>query len=133
MNCRRHLAFSVTLLVLAGSRAGEAPPKVPRFSVENMDRSVDPGTDFYRFAAGHWLQNNPIPADKSRWSGFDELRERNWYLLRNILETAAAQAHAAPGTPRSRVGDFFVSARDTNRLEKLRLKPIAETKKSPTW
>ena len=124
MNSRR-LALSLTLFALASSRAGEPPPKVPRFSVEHMDRSVDPGTDFYRFAAGHWLANNPVPADKSRWSGFDELRERNWHLLRDILESAADDADGAPGTPRRQVGDLFVAAMDTNRLEKLRFKPIA--------
>src|SRR6266536_770335 len=125
MNSRRRLALGLTWFVLASLRAGEAPPKVPRFSIEHMDRSVDPGTDFYRFAAGHWLANNPVPADKSRWSGFDELRERNWHLLRDLLESAAAEAHGAPGSPRRQVGELFVSAMDTNRIEKLRFKPIA--------
>jgi predicted metalloendopeptidase len=65
------------------------PPAIPRFSVENMDRSVDPAVDFYRFAAGNWLKKNPVPADKSRWSGFEELQERNWQLVRQILEDSA--------------------------------------------
>ena len=59
------------------ARAAEPAPAVPRFSVDNMDRSVDPSVDFYRFAAGSWLRNNPVPSDKSRWSGFEELQERN--------------------------------------------------------
>ena len=103
--------------------AAEAPPAVPRFSVEHMDRSVEPGVDFYRFAAGTWLKNNPVPADKSRWSGFEQLRERNWHLLHDILETSAD-----PKTPRDavrrQVGDFFASVMDTNRLERLRFQPI---------
>src|SRR5213594_635149 len=125
MNSCCLLCLSATALVLATSRAADAPPKVPRFSVDHMDRSVDPGTDFYRFAAGRWLLNNPVPADKSRWSSFDELRDRNWHLLRDILEAAAADTQAAPASPRRQVGDFFVSAMDTNRLEKLRFRPIA--------
>src|SRR5438067_3454956 len=63
--------------------------KVPRFSIEYMDRSVEPASDFYHFAAGNWIKNNPVPADKSRWSGFEELQERNWQLIREILESAA--------------------------------------------
>src|SRR5579884_2808911 len=61
------------------SRAEDAP-KVPRFSIDYMDRSVNPAVDFYHFADGNWLKNNPVPEDKSRWAGFDELQERNWQL-----------------------------------------------------
>ena len=106
--------------------AADAAPGVPRFSVQHMDRAVDPTADFYRFAAGAWLKNNPVPADKTRWSGFEELRERNWYLLREILESAAANKSAKARTPERQVGDFFASAMDTNRLEKLGLDPIRD-------
>jgi putative endopeptidase len=101
--------------------------KAPRFSVENMDRSVDPATDFYHFASGGWLKHNPVPDDKSRWAGFDELQERNWQLIRNLLEeSASATARSAKGNdPRTKVGDFFASAMDTNRLEQLGFKPLA--------
>jgi len=88
-----------------------------------MDRSVDPGVDFYRFAAGAWLKNNPVPADKSRWSGFEQLRERNWHLLHDILETST-NPKAPRDAVRRQVGDFYASAMDTNRLEQLRFQPI---------
>ena len=104
--------------------AGDVAPAIPRFSVENMDRSVDPSADFYRFAAGNWLKNNPVPADKSRWSGFEELQERNWKLVRQILEDSAGGPSAPAHSPRREVGDFFVAAMDTNRIEKLGFKPI---------
>src|SRR5678815_2381950 len=96
---------------------------VPRFSVSNMDRSVEPGTDFYHFAAGTWLKNNPVPADKSRWSGFEELQERNWKLIRDILEASALQKGPTTNRARLQVGDFFASAMDTNRIEKLAFQP----------
>lgn len=89
-----------------------------------MDRSVDPAVDFYRFAAGNWLKKNPVPADKSRWSGFEELQERNWKLIHQILEESAVASSTPTHTPHRQVGDFFVSATDTNQLEKLRFKPI---------
>src|ERR1051325_5477823 len=102
----------------------EATTPAPRFSIGNMDRSVDPAVDFYHFAAGNWLKNNPVPADKSRWSGFEELQDRNWKLIREILESSAADKSAARHAPRHEVGDFFASAMDTNRLEKLAFKPM---------
>jgi putative endopeptidase len=118
------LVAMVTLSV-PDLHAAEGSSKVPRFSVENMDRSVEPGVDFYRFAAGNWIKSNPVPADKSRWSGFDELQERNWRLIRELLETSAADASAPPNSPTRQVGDFFASAMDAERREKLGFKPIA--------
>jgi putative endopeptidase len=107
--------------------AGAGPePRVPSFSVSYMDRSVSPATNFYQFAAGNWVKNNPVPPDKSRWASFTELAERNSYLIHQLLESAAADTAAAPGTPRRQVGDFYTSALDTNRIEQLRFQPIAD-------
>jgi len=103
--------------------AADSPPPVPRFSVEYMDKSVDPGADFFRFAAGTWMKNNPVPSDKSRWSGFEELQERNWALIRGILQDCAA-GRAGQSTPARQVGDFFGSAMNTNRIEQLAFRPI---------
>ena len=47
-----------------------------RFSVEHMDTSADPLTDFYKYAAGTWVANNPVPSDKSNRGSFEELMER---------------------------------------------------------
>src|SRR5262245_37354743 len=130
MNMRRFLLRAAarlltlsTLTPVATLVLAETPPPIPRFSVEHMDRSVEPGSDFFRYAAGTWLKNNPVPADKSRWSGFEQLRERNWRLLRDILEASAA-AKGPQDPVRRQVGDFFASAMDTNRLEHLRFQPI---------
>ncbi len=125
----KQTAFAATALLwlgLAGQSVDAAHPlgRVPRFSIEHMDRSVAPADDFYRFAAGTWLKNSPVPSDKTRWSGFEELRERNWQLLREILESSAADRSAGRRTPVRQVGDFYASAMDTNRIEKLGLDPI---------
>lgn len=105
----------------AAGAAGE--PAVPRFSIEYLDRAVEPSADFYRFAVGNWIDHNPVPADRSRWSGFDELDRRNYELLRRILDEAAA-APAGPDEVLRRVGDFYASALDTPRIEARGLGPI---------
>jgi putative endopeptidase len=107
------------------SAKSDTPPPVPRFSIGYMDQSVSPGSDFYHYADGNWVKNNPVPADKSRWASFSELAERNWYLIHEILDSAAADKNAPLHSPRREVGDFFASAMDTNRIEKLGFKPIA--------
>src|SRR5206468_83932 len=103
-------------------RADEVP-KIPRFSVEYMDQSVDPGADFFRYTCGSWVKNNPVPADKARWAGFEELRERNWHLIHEILDSSL-MANAPANSPTRQVGDFFASALDTNRIEQLRFQPL---------
>lgn len=115
------LAWLLGQVLLVG--ATNTVPPASGFSIANMDRTVDPKVDFYRFAAGTWLKNNPVPSDKSRWSGFDELQERNWRLVREVLEGASTAIGSRTRTERL-VGDFFASAMNTNRLEALRFQPI---------
>ena len=117
------IALTVCLGIPLASAETITVSPVPRFSVEHMDRSVRPAEDFYRFAAGNWLKSNPVPADKARWSGFDELAERNWQLIHELLDASATSGKSATG-PRRQVGDFYTSAMDTNRIEKLAFKPI---------
>jgi putative endopeptidase len=88
-----------------------------------MDRSVQPGLDFYHYADGNWVKNNPIPPDKSRWGGFAELQERNWFLIHQILDSTLASDPPA-NSPARKVADFFRSAINTNQIEKLGFKPL---------
>ena len=116
-------AMSLGLCVSAVAIADEPTIKVPRFSPEYMDRSVDPSVDFYHYACGTWIKNNPVPADKARWAGFDELQERNWQQIRGLLESAATGGKT--GTKEvQQVGDLYASAMDTNRIDSLGFKPI---------
>jgi putative endopeptidase len=121
------LTIATALATDATVSSDSAAPRVPAFSVDYMDRSVPPGTDFYHYADGQWLKDNPVPADKSRWAAFTELAERNWYLIHEILVDAARQSQSLPPhSPKRQVGDFFAAAMDTNRIEQLGLTPIAD-------
>jgi len=105
------------------SAVSEKPPGVPRFSIGYMDPTIEPGLDFYHYAEGTWLKNNPVPSDKSRWGAFAELQERNWFLIHGILAETLTRP-AEPNSPVQKVADFFRSATDTNKLEQLGFKPI---------
>ena len=107
-----------------GRSANGSAPTGPRFSLSYLDRSVDPRTDFYRYAAGGWLKSHPVPADKSRFAGFTELAERNLDLVHEILEGTAADRKAKAGSVERMVGDFYASALDVRRRNALRFRPI---------
>jgi putative endopeptidase len=117
--------FLLLMVALSGFWPGlVAAASDPAFSVGKMDRAADPRVDFARFASGGWYAAAQIPADKSRWGGFDELQENNWTKVRAILEAASAQPDAG-GTVTQKVGDFYRSAMDTATIERRGLEPVA--------
>lgn len=79
--------------------------------LRNFDRSVDPANDFYRYANGTWLKNNPVPPEFPSWGGFTVLREENQQRLRVICERAAARSSGASAIEKI-VGDFYASGMD---------------------
>lgn len=88
----------------------------------NMDLSVKPGDNFYLYANGNWLKNNPVPASKTRWGSFDVLRLSSLDKLK--LLTTEAAANTSKNSIYQRVGDFYASAMDTATIEQLGYTPI---------
>ncbi|WP_162052864.1 M13 family metallopeptidase [Pontibacter pamirensis] len=90
----------------------------------NMDVSVKPGDDFYTYASGTWLKNNPVPAKETRWGSFNLLRDFNIKAVQDILNESAANKNAALGSVEKRVGDFYAAAMDSVTIDKLGYTPI---------
>ena len=86
----------VSVLTLAVSIPLAAAPV---FDVGDLDRSVSPCVDFNAYVNGKWVAANPIPADKTRWGAFDELREKSLAAQHALVERAERGADAAaPGS-----------------------------------
>ncbi len=88
----------------------------------NMDLSIKPGHNFYLYANGNWLRNNPVPASKTRWGSFDVLREESSQRLRTLLEQAAASTTKDRAT--QMIGDFYKSGMDSAEIEAKGIQPI---------
>lgn len=82
-----------------------------------IDKSVKPNDDFYQFASGTWLKNNPVPADQSRWGSFDVLADENNKKIRTVIEEVASDKSAAKGTLRQKLRDFYNLAMDSAKAD----------------
>ncbi len=118
--------FTLTLLLLWGLvlPAQNKGPQSKAFDTANMDKSVDPCQDFFRYVNGNWLKENSIPADRSTWGAFVEISDGNEKVLREILEAAAADKTASKGSSRQKVGTYYRSALDSVRRDKEGAKPL---------
>jgi putative endopeptidase len=119
-NFRQKLAAAAALFALSITTLAQNKAFDPNF----IDSTVQACDNFYRFAVGKWLKDNPIPAAYSSW-GVDQLVEKNNFdILQNVLETAAKNTAAAKGTDTQLIGDFYASCMDENAINRAGAKPL---------
>jgi endothelin-converting enzyme/putative endopeptidase len=109
--------------VVCFAQTSSAVKPAPGFSVDNIDKSIDPCVDFYQYACGNWIKNSEIPADQARWGSFDELHERNLDIARGILEKAAAGG-ATRDAVDQRIGDLYGSCMDEKTVNAKAVSPV---------
>jgi len=116
----------IALAITTGgcNQQGKEKSAEPALNAANMDTTVKPGDDFYRFANGNWLKNNPIPAEYSRYGAFEVLEEENYDQLKTILADASADKNAAQGSINQKIRDFYNSGMDTVKIEKDGISPL---------
>ncbi|MFZ1075560.1 MAG: M13 family metallopeptidase [Minisyncoccia bacterium] len=94
------------------------------FDTKNIDASVRPQDDFYHYANGTWLKNNPIPENESRWGAFLILRYDTEKKLRALVTKLQNMKRLEAGTPEQMIRDLYCSAFDMKRRNALGIEPV---------
>jgi len=121
---RRTAVYALFALVpLAAYSQQASTPETHGIAVANMDRSVKPGDDFYRYANGDWIKRTEIPADREQVSVFRPLRDQEDQRVADLIAEAARQG-AAVGDQSRRIADLFNSYMDEAGIEAKGLGPL---------
>src|SRR6202453_513775 len=133
------IGTAILLAVLASAAPGQTPPAASQSEAETpkapptvrgldlsaIDQSADACTDFYQYACGNWIKDNPVPEHQVRWvRSFSLLWERHLYELWQDLTRAATKPASAL---EKKYGDFFAGCRDVEALQKKGLEPVKPT------
>ncbi|MFY8180361.1 MAG: M13 family metallopeptidase [Flavobacterium sp.] len=100
-----------------------AQQKNPGINLDLMDKSVNPGDDFFRYVNGSWFDKTEIPADRTRWGSFDELRQNTDKDALAILKDAASKK-LDPKSDQAKAVNVYKTYMDTISRNKLGIKPI---------
>ena len=92
----------------------------------NMDKTVQPGVDFFKYANGNWIKKHPVPAEYSNYGAFEVLMEKNYGDLKSIMEDAAKDSKAEKNSNKKKVGDFYETGMDSAKIEKDGVKPLSD-------
>lgn len=113
----------IAVLLFVGCENKKNLVAKPDFIAANIDSSINPADDFFEYASGNWIKNNPIPGEQSSWGIGNLVVEENTKRLREISEQAA-KAQDKQGSANQKIGDFWTTAMDSVKIEKDGLTPI---------
>jgi putative endopeptidase len=116
------LVTALAAIVLSGLAAFPAPQIA---SPNDIDRSVKPGEDFYRFANGAWLKTAAIPAGQASYDIRAFLAQKTSQRVRELME-GAARVNSPKGGVAQKVGDYYASFMNQDGIDAKGLEPLAD-------
>ena len=116
--------FPAAMLVMALTAGCSSQSKSGQgLDMSDLDTTVAPGEDFYQYACGGWIANNPLKAEYSRFGSFDKLAEDNREQLKALVDSLAAQPNE-PGSVAQKIADIYRMKMDSTRRNALGAEPL---------
>lgn len=126
MNSKKMFPFlAAGVVTLAGCTSTPNEPKIPAFNPANMDTNVSAGEDFYQYACGGWIRNNPLKPEYARFGTFDQLRDDNQKQLRDLVEELSAAPHEK-GSVGDKISTLYALGLDSVKLNADGAAPVKE-------
>lgn len=119
---KKNIIFLLAIIIMSLSGCNKLE-KEPGIRLNNLDTSVVPGDNFYRFACGGWMDSNPLKPEYARYGTFDELREKSQNQVKQLIDNLSHQNNQ-PGSVAQKIGDLYSLAMDESRLNKEAAAPI---------
>ena len=113
----------LTIMALATTVVTASAQLKSGINMNDLNKNVRPGDDFYEYACGGWMKANPLPAAYSRYGSFDRLAEDNNKRINGILKELQENTYPA-GTVEQKLSDLYKLAMDSARREKDGLTPV---------
>lgn len=124
-------SFAVSAMAQDNGIVQALGPDELNFSIENMDTSVSPKDDFYRYTSGAWLDKAVIPPSEPYVNVFSFMMDHVTEQMASVIGDAAAKAsEAEAGTPAQQIGDLYNSFMNVDRINAAgisALKPSRDT------
>ena len=121
MKLTRFFATMALTTMTVGAMAQQ--PLTSGINLGDMNQSVSPAEDFYEYACGGWMKNNPLPAAYSRFGSFDRLAEDNNKRINGILSELLTNTYAK-GSVEQKLSDLYKMAMDSVRRQNDGLQPV---------
>ena len=108
-------------LVAMTSVAGNLERAVDR---SNLDPTTSPGQNFYQYACGGWMLNNPLDPQYARFGTFDQLAENSRNQVKDIITNLGNKNPR--GSIKQKVGDLYAQGMDSVRLNQEGMAPVQD-------
>ena len=120
----KKILFSLATLALMTTACTKQ--QTTGIDLANLDTTAVAQNDFYQFACGGWMVNNPLTAEYSRFGSFDKLALNNLEQVNGLIQEIAAGKHQH-GSVGQKIGDIYNLAMDTARRDQEGIVPLQKT------
>jgi len=118
--------FHFSILIMASILSACSSQRSMGIRTANLDPSVTPQEDFYQYACGGWMNQNPLTAEYSRFGSFDQLALNNLKQVNGLIQSLAEHQYPE-GSVEQKIGDLYNLAMDTTRRNMEADSPLRHT------